>query len=134
MFIRNILFPFCPKFHQTLNFYEVLTLTFSQIKSMKTEYNILMYSLLCRFTHCRVDQLPKNFVQYNYFAKISEKYFGKILSYENKYWENFGKTRHLTFKNLDLLFLSFVCSLYLFSKTINHLSSFYNYKNKERRN
>ena len=56
-----------------------------------------MYSLLCRFTHYRVNQLPKKIIdgmigksrkdngtipqkpQYSYLARINEKYFGKFL-------------------------------------------------------
>ena len=46
---------------------------------MEAQYNILMHSLLCRFTHFRVDQLLKNFIQYSYCTKLSEKYFAKSL-------------------------------------------------------
>ena len=89
-------FLFAQNFTKLWIFYEVLVLKFSQIKSRK-QYNILMYSLLCRFTHYRVNQLPKKIIdgmigksrkdngtipqkpQYSYLARINEKYFGKFL-------------------------------------------------------
>ena len=44
------------------------------------------------------------------------KMFRKILIYENKSWENYGKIGQLTFENLDLVFLSFVVLFICFKK------------------
>ena len=52
-------------------------------------------------------------LQYRYFAKISET---KSFIYETKSRKNIGKTGHLTFENLDLIFRSFVFLFICFRK------------------